>query len=197
MSARLRRQKETRFTPKQAAFCREFLIDLNASAAARRAGYAPGSASVTGCQLLVIPKIATHIAELQDERAERLEVDADWVLERLVEIVRRTMQEVRPALDRSGRPIQDDQGHTLNRFDAQAANRALELIGRHVDIQAWRDRLEVKGEVSLIDRIHAARRRVAPAVDADYSEVDPASARAFRLQPGRGALSAPDGSRTS
>ena len=51
------------------------------------------------------------------------------------------------------------EGNALYRFDAQSANRALELIGRHVSVQSWRDRLEVKGEVSLMDRIIAGRRR--------------------------------------
>ena len=175
MSARTpKRQKEARLTPKQEAFCREFLLDLNASAAARRAGYAPGSASVTGCQLLANPKIAARIAEAQRERAERLEVDADWVLAQLVEVAQRCLQHITPALGRDGKQLHDG-GHPLFRFDAQGANRALELAGRHVSVQAWRDRIEVQGELSLVDRILAGRRRVSrePIEDADYSEVAP------------------------
>lgn len=67
-------------TDKQAAFVREYLVDLNASAAARRAGYSERTAGYIGHENLKKPEIAEAIAEAQTERAERTEVTADRVL---------------------------------------------------------------------------------------------------------------------
>lgn len=73
-------------TPKQEAFVREYLIDLNATQAAIRAGYAPGSASVEGSRLLANAKVAAAIAIGQRERAEKAGVTAERVLAELAKI---------------------------------------------------------------------------------------------------------------
>lgn len=154
-------------TPKQQRFVDEYLIDLNATQAAIRAGYAPGSASVTGSQLLANPKIATEVAEAKKVRSERTEITADWVLQQAVEVYRRVVQEVRPALDRAGHQLHDEGGAPLYKFDASAALRALELVGRHVEVGAFEERVTVTHD--LADRIIAAREQVSsgPFIDAD------------------------------
>lgn len=65
-------------TPKQEVFVREYLIDLNATAAARRAGYA--HATTQGPRLLENVGIAAAIKEHQDKRAKKLEITADRVV---------------------------------------------------------------------------------------------------------------------
>jgi len=67
-------------TPKQAAFCREYLIDLNATAAAKRAGYSQATAHVQGPRLLANVGVAARIAELQKAAAQRNEVTLDEVI---------------------------------------------------------------------------------------------------------------------
>lgn len=69
-------------TAKQQAFCREYLLDLNA-AAARRAGYSEHTAEQQGSRLLSNAKVQAEIQRAMDDRAERAEVDADYVIERL------------------------------------------------------------------------------------------------------------------
>src|SRR6516165_124399 len=66
--------------PRQLAFCREYLIDLNATQAAIRAGYKPKTANKTGPRLLVRVGIQLEIQRLMNERAARLEIKADNVL---------------------------------------------------------------------------------------------------------------------
>ncbi len=70
---------------KQAAFVREYLIDLNASAAYQRAGYkAIGNAAESAAsRLLRNVQVAEAIAAAQAERVARTEVTQDWVVERL------------------------------------------------------------------------------------------------------------------
>jgi len=73
-------------TPKQAAFVREYLIDLNATAAAKRAGYSARTAEWIGPRLVTQSHVAAEIAAAQHARAERTEVTADRVLKELARI---------------------------------------------------------------------------------------------------------------
>ncbi len=73
-------------TPRQSLFMREYLVDLNATQAAVRAGYSQSSAAVQGCRLLANPQIRDGIAILQQERADRVGVTADRVLDELARI---------------------------------------------------------------------------------------------------------------
>ena len=57
-------------TPKQAAFVREYQVDLNATQAAIRAGYAEASAHVTGSTLLRHPKVSIALAKVREGAAE-------------------------------------------------------------------------------------------------------------------------------
>ncbi|WP_440997654.1 terminase small subunit [Arhodomonas sp. SL1] len=75
-----------RITDKQEAFAREYLVDLNASQAAIRAGYSLKTAGQVGHQLLGKPAVAERIAELKAERERRLEVNADTVVRELARI---------------------------------------------------------------------------------------------------------------
>ena len=77
-----------KLTPKQARFIEEYLIDLNATQAAIRAGYAKGSADVEGCRLLGNAKVAVAVAEAQAERSERTLITQDIVLEGLLKEAR-------------------------------------------------------------------------------------------------------------
>ncbi|MEN4621791.1 terminase small subunit [Pantoea agglomerans] len=73
-------------TDKQEMFCREYLIDLNATQAAIRAGYSDNTARKIGSENLTKPDIAQRIIDLKSSRNERVEINADYVLRRLVEI---------------------------------------------------------------------------------------------------------------
>lgn len=69
--------------PKQQRFVREYLVDLNATQAAIRAGYSERTAKAIGSEVLGRPAVAAAIAAAQAKRAERTEIDADWVVEKL------------------------------------------------------------------------------------------------------------------
>lgn len=77
---------ENELTAKQRAFVREYLIDLNASQAALRAGYSEKSAHVEGTRLLKNAKVAAAVSAAMDLRAKRTEVTADRVLKELAKI---------------------------------------------------------------------------------------------------------------
>lgn len=128
-------------TPKQEQFCREYLIDLNATQAAIRAGYAPRSADVTGSRLLGNAKIAAEVRRLRDEQSQRLHRDADEVLRRLWMIVE---ADPTKAFDDQGLALVPEQmpdelkvalsavklGDTVE-VKVNDRLKALELLGRH------------------------------------------------------------------
>lgn len=64
-------------------FCREYLVDLNGAAAAIRAGFAANSARQRAYELLAREDIQAKVAEFEAQRAERTEITADMVLQRL------------------------------------------------------------------------------------------------------------------
>lgn len=73
-------------TDKQAAFVREYLVDLNATQAAIRAGYSARTAYSIGEENLRKPEIASAIQAAMDERSQRTKITADQVLRELAKI---------------------------------------------------------------------------------------------------------------
>lgn len=73
-------------TDKQEMFCREYLIDLNATQAAIRAGYSEKTARASGHENLTKPDVQSRITYLKSQRNEQVNIDAAYVLRRLVEI---------------------------------------------------------------------------------------------------------------
>ena len=154
-------------TSKRQRFVDEYIIDLNATAAAVRAGYSKKTARSIGQRLLTFVDIAEAITEAKRERSEVVKIDAQFVLKQAVELHLRGMQEVRPVRNpKTGKQVYDEDGNALFTFNATAANRALEIIGRHVEVGAFQDRLEVTNGNSLTERIRDAKLQAyQPALD--------------------------------
>ena len=124
-----------KLTDKQEMFCKEYIIDLNATQAAIRAGYSEKTANEQGCQNLAKLNIQERIAELKEDREKRLVIDADWVLQQAVKVHMMCMQ-AEPVIV-GGEPTGE------YKFDSSGANKALELVGKHVNIQAWKEKAEI------------------------------------------------------
>lgn len=76
-----------------------------------------------------------------DERAKRVEMDAHWVVRRLVENVQRSMQAV-AALDSDGEPIGE------YRCNGAVANKALELLGKHLGMFMEKQKIKLSVQQS-------------------------------------------------
>ena len=78
-----RESAELKLTPKQARFVEEYLVDLNATQAATRAGYSKRSAGIQGHENLKKPHIAAAISEAQQARSKRTEItqDVGWAVQ--------------------------------------------------------------------------------------------------------------------
>jgi phage terminase small subunit len=87
------RVKAKGLTDKQAMFAREYLIDLNATQAAIRAGYSEKTAGWIGPQLLTKTHIAIAVQEAMNSRAGRIEITADRVLQEIAKLAFSNLQD--------------------------------------------------------------------------------------------------------
>ena len=130
----------SKLTDKQEAFCQEYVVDMNGTKSAIRAGYSEKTANRIASNLLSKVDIQQRIAEFKQERCQRVQIDADWVLMAAKKIYDRCMQE-EPILDRDGKPVTvfDGSGEIVAayKFDSSGANKALDTIGKHVNVNAF------------------------------------------------------------
>ena len=75
-----------KLTPKQELFCKEYLVDLNATQAAIRAGYSVKTAKAMGCENLTKPDVAERIQAAMAERSESTGITAEYVLNGIKEL---------------------------------------------------------------------------------------------------------------
>ncbi|EMA1800157.1 terminase small subunit [Cronobacter turicensis] len=150
-------------TDKQEMFCREYLIDLNATQAAIRAGYSAKTSNEQGARLLANVSVQIRISELKAERNDRIDVDADYVLKRLFEIDQMDVMDILlangelkpiaqwPKVWRttlSGMDVTEmagDAAGLLKKIKWPDKVKNLELLGKHVTVQAFKD--NVKNEL--------------------------------------------------
>lgn len=123
-------------TPKQHRFVEEYLIDLNATQAAIRAGYSAKTANEQASRLLANVNVQNAVQEAQEKRSERTAITADYVLEGLKEVAERCLQRS-PVMVGSGdsrMQLIDEEGRHVWEFNAAGANKAFELLGKHLKL---------------------------------------------------------------
>lgn len=181
------KRKSTQFEPLSVlkeAYCQEYIkCPENQTQAAINAGYSPNTAAKFASQNMRDERVQKRIAELMEERNKRMRVSADYVLMRLVEIDQMDVLDILND-DGSMKPIREwpkiwrttlsgfDLSSTIMNMNEDSIEtilkkikwpdkvKNLELIGKHVDVNAFKERLEVYGTVTIADRMAAARRRV-------------------------------------
>lgn len=168
----------TKLNDRQARFVDEYLIDLNGTQAAIRAGYSAKTANEQASRLLVNVSVQAQLQRRMKDREQRTEINADYVLKRLVEI---DQLDVLDILDNAGnfKPIMEwpkTWRQTLSGVDLQEIMlgdvetvirkikwpdklRNLELLGKHVAVSAFREQVEVNVTHTLSERMAKARER--------------------------------------
>ena len=136
-----------KLTDKQQRFVDEYLIDLNATQAAIRAGYSEKTAQQMGSENLSKPVIQEAIAIAQDKRAERTEISQDYVIKTIVETIERCSQ-AKQVYDKSGELVMtetpDGSLAPAYRYDAGSVLKGAELLGRHLVM--FKDKVEHTGK---------------------------------------------------
>lgn len=152
-----------KLTPKQARFVEEYLVDLNATQAAIRAGYSENTAAVIGCENLMKPNIRQAIEAAQHKRSERVELTQDEVVRDLREL-RDICMGRKPV--RITEIVKNNQaGEVAARevvvyaLEPAGAGKALDLLGKHLGM--FVDRTELSGhdggEIVISDAERSAK----------------------------------------
>lgn len=148
-------------TKKQKLFVEEYLIDLNATQAAIRAGYSEKTAHDIGSENLRKPNVQSEIEKRMKARGQRTEITQDRVLQELAKIgfsdvtdfvtIEDQMVKVKstaemPA-DKMGAIAGIKEGANGIEIKLNDKGKALELIGRHLGM--WKDKAEITGDLGL------------------------------------------------
>ncbi|CVD57687.1 Terminase small subunit [Serratia marcescens] len=151
-------------TDKQEMFCREYLIDLNATQAAIRAGHSIKTANRTASENLSKPDIQLRISELKVQRNDLVGINATYVLNRLVEI---DQMDVLDILDSSGelKPVskwpkvwrttlsgldvlemvsEGNSAAIIKKIKWPDKVKNLELLGKHIEVNAFKEMVDHK-----------------------------------------------------
>lgn len=181
------KRKSTQFEPLSVlkeAYCQEYIkIPENQTQAAINAGYSHKTAAKFASQNMRDERVKKRIAELMEERNKRMRVSADYVLMRLVEIDQMDVLDILND-DGSLKPIREwpkiwrttlsgfDLSSTIMNMNEDSIEtilkkikwpdkvKNLELIGKHVDVNAFKERLEIDVRMTIADKMAKARARV-------------------------------------
>lgn len=143
----------------QLRFCEEYLVDLNATQAAIRAGYSKKTARIKGCQLLTKVNIQAEIQRLKDKRSQRTEITADNVVLELAKIAFSNIEDFLEVLENGEVTLKtfefiereklaaiesikistttnkdDSREYTTTQFKLHSKLNALEQLGKHLGI---------------------------------------------------------------
>ncbi len=162
---------------KRKRFCREYIKDLNATQAAVRAGYSAKTADQAASRMLRIVKVRDYIALLMQERSEATRIDAAWVLREMKAVHNMNAKDIlneaggfKPILEWPDVWTQYISGMDMTEiFAGQGDDRAvagvlkkikwpdkiknLEMIGKHVDVQAWKEQVGLTGSLALVESV--------------------------------------------
>jgi len=127
-----------KLTDKQSMFCKEYIIDLNATQAAIRAGYSENTARQTGSENMTKPYIIAEVQRLMDKRSEKADITAESILNDILD-TRDTCK--------NNMMLMTEFGMKLDTTAVNGRNKANELLGKHLKL--FTDKIEHSGEIKL------------------------------------------------
>ena len=160
-----------KMTAKQKQFCEEYLIDLNATQAAIRAGYSPNAAKETGSRMLTNANIRAYIDKAMAERSKRTGINQDRVIRELarigfvnapdvINVDEATVKENASEDDTAAiasvkvKTVKGDFDSTEREIKFADKLKALELLGKHLGM--FKDKVEVSGAVDTgMDKLNS------------------------------------------
>lgn len=142
-----------KLTNKQELFCLEYIVDFNGAQAAVRAKYSKKTAKQIATENLTKPAIQDKIAKLIKRRSEKIEINADYVLVQAVEFLNVAMGRTETKVlvkENIGDGMTQTLMQEFKKHDMPAIGKALEIIGKHVDVKAFEKDKEANTDNSEI-----------------------------------------------
>ena len=144
---------------KQKRFCDEYLIDMNATQAAIRAGYSEKTAGAQAARLLKNVNAQKYMEERMKEKEKDLIASQDEVLQTLTRVLRRQEKEYVVSSEKVSRTYYDENGKKCTETTETPVvvdvptrvsdlNKAAELIGRRY--QLYTDKVQVEGNMPVM-----------------------------------------------
>lgn len=164
-------------TEKQRRFCLEYIVDLNGTQAAIRAGYVAKNAAHQACRLLAKEAVRAEIARLKAARSVRTEITADQVLRAMAQVA---FGDIRGMFNHDGsmkppHEWDDETAAAIAAMDVVTASagrgmvenvskikrsdrlRAMEMLARHLSL--FNDKADTDPTINLADRLRRAKQR--------------------------------------
>lgn len=166
--------KKDQLTPLEESLCQAYLVSKDKSEALRKSGYKTDGWSINAInvqanRLFDKPKIKLRLSELLEKRSERVNYKADDLLKDLLQVKEMDVLDI---LNEGGsiKPISEwpkvwrqmiggfdvaelgageNSVGWLKKIKLPDKVKNLEMIGRHVDVQAWKDQKELSGHIGL------------------------------------------------
>ncbi len=137
---------------KQKAFCREYILDFNATQAAIRAGYSKreGSSRRMASKLLTKIDIKAYIDELKHQAAVKSRVTPEWILSKLERIVEMGLGDEQTDVivkENVAPGVSSTMSQKMTKADIAAAKSALDLLGRYHGIFTDNTKVEHSGQI--------------------------------------------------
>jgi phage terminase small subunit len=191
-----------KLTPRQARFVEEYLIDLNATKAAERAGFSAKTVHVQGPRLLANVRVAEAIAAAKEKRLARVEITQDRVLRELAALAfsnlthfevddfgKITLAPDAPTNAHAAvssikhRITRDEDGNTTREVEIKLWDKPsmVKIAGRHTNTPGFWDRMEVSGPDGKPIEIQEQRAAVNSKMEALFRV---AAAKRAEIEPG-------------
>ena len=173
---------EPTLTEKQELFVAEYIKDFNGKQAAIRAGYSENSATEQAYAMLNNVQISSCIKEYVERRLKAAEIDALWLLRRLVDEAEADINDMYddagallpikewPMVWRKGlvvaietEELRGPDGTTMGmvkRVKTDTRVKRLEMIGKHINVNAFQENVKVTGLDDLAERLQRAVQRI-------------------------------------
>jgi len=153
--------KKRKLTDKQERFCKEYIVDFNATQAAKRAKYKGNNHDIIGNQQLGKALVQQRIQQLTKKTEKKLEISAERTLQEMANLAYSNFYEILDKISKkeklteweqkviSERTVTKSAAGGSIKYKAHSKEKGLEMLGRYFTM--FKDKLEIEGRMTFMD----------------------------------------------